>query len=398
MPSHQLTDFLLLPKLKLTNFEQGAHRQALFHCRVRGNSAFCPSCGMETSKVHDRRKVNVKDAPHGNKEKFLIITKRRFRCEGMGCKKVFTEQVDGINPRARITERMQRAILYVCDNFANMKAAKAHLRLGTKTIYKRHYAQLELRWREKKNDVWPTTIGIDEHSFIRNKKYGHREFVTMVVDYSNKRLKEVLPTRTVGELQQQLSYIQGRENVKNVCMDLSSSYRSFAKSYFPNARIIADKFHVVRLPMHSLQKYLKQVKTDTKEHKIRRKLLLKNSFKLEQETRAMIYEWLELHPTIKEIYLAKETLNKAYRCENAGHARRILTKLTDALALTKVPELKSLRKTIMNWMDEILNYFENKLTNARTEGFNNVAKQVQKRAYGYKNFNNYRLKLLYACQ
>jgi hypothetical protein len=97
MPSHQLTDFLLLPKLKLTNFEQVTHRQALFHCKVRGNSAFCPSCGMETSKVHDRRKVNVKDAPHGNKENFLIITKRRFRCEGMGCKKVFTEQVDGIN-------------------------------------------------------------------------------------------------------------------------------------------------------------------------------------------------------------------------------------------------------------------------------------------------------------
>ena len=259
---------------------------------------------------------------------------------------------------------MQRAILYTCDNFANMKAAREHLKLSSKTIYKRHYAQLEIRWREKKNDVWPTTIGIDEHSFIRNKKHGHREFVTMVVDYNNKRLKEVLPTRTVGELEQQLSYIRGRENVKNVCMDLSSSYRSFAKNYFPNARIIADKFHVVRLPMQSLQKYLKQVKTETKEHKLRRKLLLKNSFKLERETRTMIYEWLELHPTIKEIYLAKETLNKAYRCENAGHARRILTKLTDALAFTNVPELKSLRRTLINWMDEILNYFENKLTNA----------------------------------
>lgn len=399
MPGHQLTDFLLLPKLKLAQFEHFENvKRVRFHCTVRGNSAFCPHCGMETTKVHDRRIVSIKDAPHEAKEKVLVIKKRRFRCEGRGCRKVFTEQVDGIMPRARITERMQRSILYICDNFANMSAAKRHLRLGTKTIYKRHYAQLELKWRERKNDVWPTTIGIDEHSFIRNKKYGHREFVTMVVDYNNKRLKEVLPTRTVGELAQQLNYIQGRENVKNVCMDMSTSYRSFAKSYFPNAKIIADKFHVVRLPMQALQKYLKQVKTDTKEHKLRRKLLLKNSFKLERETRALVYEWIENHPTIKEIYLAKETINKIYRCENAGHARRILTKLTDALALSKVPELKSLRKTLLNWIDEILNYFENKLTNARTEGFNNVAKQVQKRAYGYKNFNNYRLKLLYACQ
>lgn len=397
MSENNLTDFLLLPKLKLSHFEQGTTRQVLFHCTVEKISDFCPHCGLETSRVHDRRKVKIKDSPHGSKEKYLIITKKRFRCQGMGCKKVFTESVDGISKRAKITERMQRSILYICDNFANMKAARKHLRLGNKTIYKRHYSQLELKWRERKNDPWPTTIGIDEHSFIRNKKYGHREFVTMFVDYNNRRLKEVLPTRISGEMQMQLNYIQGRENVKNVCMDLSATYRSFAKNYFPNARIIADKFHVVRLPMKSLQKYLKQIKKETNEHKLRRKLLLKNAFNLDHETRNKIYEWIEKHPTIKEIYLTKETINKVYRCENAGHARRILIKLTDALAHTSVPELKSLRKTLMSWMEEILNYFENRLTNARTEGFNNVAKQVQKRAYGFKNFNNYRLKLLYVC-
>ncbi|MFN8370667.1 MAG: transposase [Bacteriovoracaceae bacterium] len=101
---------------------------------------------------------------------------------------------------------------------------------------------------------------------------------------------------------------------------------------------------------------------------------------------------------IEEIYLTKEAINKAYQCGNAHHAKKILTKLTDALALTKIPELKTLRKTLLSWLNEILNYFENRLTNARTEGFNNVAKQVQKRAYGFKNFNNYRLKLLYVCR
>jgi transposase len=279
-----------------------------------------------------------------------------------------------------------------------MKSAKRHLRVGTKTLYKSHYEQLDLKWRERKNDPWPTTIGIDEHSFIRNKKYGHREFVTMVVDYNNGRLKEVLPSRIGAEMSQQLAYIKGREKVRNVCMDLSSTYRSFAKDYFPNAKIIADKFHVVRLPMPALQKYLRQTKTETKEHKLRRKLLLMNSTKLDRSKRHVVYEWLKLHPEVREIYLVKESIMRVYRCQNAGHARKIITKLTDALALSKIPEMKSLRKTLMNWINEILNYFENKLTNARTEGYNNVAKQVQKRAYGYKSFYNYRLKLLYACQ
>lgn len=400
MPELNLTDFLLLPKLKLERLEHiPDSRTVNFFCLTKGsNIAYCPHCGLETTTVHDRRKVKIKDAPHGAKRKYLIITKRRFRCQGMGCKRVFTENIDGIRHRAKLTERMQRAILYFSNQFANLKGTRKHLRVGTSTLYRRHYSELELKWRERKNDPWPTTIGIDEHSFIKNKERGHREFVTMVVDYNNRRLKEVLPTRISAELQHQLAYIPGREGVKNVCMDLSATYKSFAKNFFPNAKIIADKFHVTRLLSPAITKHLYALKKETKDHRLRRKLILKSAIKLDYKTREMIEEWLKSHDTLRELYYAKETIMKIYRCENAGHAKRILIKLTDALALSKIPELKTLRRTLMDWMDEILNYFENRLTNARTEGYNNVAKQVLKRAYGFKNFNNYRLKLLYACQ
>jgi transposase len=60
------------------------------------------------------------------------------------------------------------------------------------------------------------------------------------------------------------------------------------------------------------------------------------------------------------------------------------------MADSKLPEIKTLRKTLMRWREEVLNYFKNRITNARTEGFNNVAKLVQKRAYGVKSFKMYR--------
>ena len=88
---------------------------------------------------------------------------------------------------------------------------------------------------------------------------------------------------------------------------------------------------------------------------------------------------------------------KLYRCKGRKIASKSLTKLTDILAMTKVKELQTLRRTLMSWREEILNYFENRITNARTEGYNNVCKQLQKRAYGYRNFNNYRLKVLNVC-
>lgn len=66
------------------------------------------------------------------------------------------------------------------------------------------------------------------------------------------------------------------------------------------------------------------------------------------------------------------------------------------MAASKLPEIKTLRRTLVRWRNEILNYFATRLTNARTEGFNNVAKLIQKRSYGVKSFENYRLKYLNA--
>ena len=398
MPDKKLTTFLLLPKLSLVEFRHSQQKKkVVFFCETTSTSDFCPHCGLETHVIHDRRTVSILDSPHNTRTKVLKIRKKRWRCQGLGCKKVFTESIQGISKHARISERMQRHILYTCHHFANLKGVRSHTKVGSKTIYKRHYKQLELEWRKRKNDPWPKTIGIDEHSFCRNKKYGHKEFATIIVDYNNKRVRELLPGRVSGQLQAGLRYIPGRENVKNVVMDLSTTYRSFAKDFFPQAKIIADKFHVLRLLNMPLNKYRKELTGHKKGMRLR-KLLLMNSKRMDYWVKREFEQWLLNHPKLREIYYAKEMLHKLYRCKGTKWARKVLTKLLDNLALSKLKELKTLRRTLMNWKDEILNYFENRITNARTEGYNNVCKKLQKRAYGNKSFNNYRLRVLYVCQ
>ena len=71
--------------------------------------------------------------------------------------------------------------------------------------------------------------------------------------------------------------------------------------------------------------------------------------------------------------------------------------MTDKMATSTLPEIKTLRKTLLKWREPILAYFFTGLTNARTEGYNNLAKLIQRRAFGYKSFENYRLRLLNAC-
>lgn len=392
MPSSKLTRFLLLPKLSFNEMITNK-RSDTFFCQTNSSSAWCPNCGLETSKVHDHRSVKVRDAPNLSRSKILVIKKRRFRCTG--CKKVFTESIDGIKKGARLTERFQRNLLYACDRYASIKDVRRHFKIGNKVLYKRNYDQLQLEWNKRKNNPWPKSIGIDEHSFARNKQYGRREFVTLIVDHNNKRAKELVPGRETHQLKASLGYIPGRYNVKNVTMDLSGTYRSFAQDFFPNAQIIADKFHVIRLPNRILDIYRNKTFKD-KKLRLRRYLLM-NSRNMDHWKRFEFQAELKKYPELNEVYWVKELMHKLYRCKGRKRASRSLTKLTDSLASTKIPELKTLRKTLMSWRAEILNYFENRLTNARTEGFNTVCKQLQKRAYGFRNFNHYRLKVLYAC-
>ena len=94
------------------------------------------------------------------------------------------------------------------------------------------------------------------------------------------------------------------------------------------------------------------------------------------------------HPELRALYEAKEALHSLYRTRGYARAQQAMTRLTDHLAASPLPELQTLRRTLMRWRKEILAYFDTGLTNGRTEGFNNKAKLVKKRAYGYRSFRN----------
>jgi transposase len=207
---------------------------------------------------------------------------------------------------------------------------------------------------------------------------------------------ELVQGKTTAELKVALENIEGRYNVQNVVLDLCDPFKNFAVEFFPNAKIVADKFHVLRLLTPHLNRRRKALVGDRRTATIGR-LLLKNGPSLDYFTRRAVWDWLELHPELKTLYGWKERLHGFYRIRGYNRAVKALTAMTDALATEELKELKTLRKTLMRWRNEILAYFKTRLTNARTEGYNNVAKLIQRRAFGYKSFPNYRLRLLNAC-
>jgi transposase len=392
MPSHYLSRVFLLPNLRLQRTTRSGRFKFLF-CETEQARPDCPFCHSPNPRIHQYCERTLKDSIVRGHLYTLKVKLRRFRCAK--CHKTFNEQIGGIKPRARLTERMQREIYWACENFKDLKKVRKHTTCGSKTIYQRYYKQLSLKQRQREFTPWPESIGIDEHAFTRNKQRGHRDFVTLIVDHKSKKPRELLPSRINAEMQSMLTHIPGRENVKNITIDLSSGYRSFARDFFPSAKITADKFHVVRLLHPAINRMRKSITGDKRKHPLR-KMLLKNGHDLDVFERKAIWRWLENYPELKGVYAAKEAIHRLYRCRGLKKARRSLMSLLDWLALQNISELKTLRRTLMSWKDEILNYFKSGLTNARTEGFNNVAKSIIKSSYGFKNVHNYRLRVLNA--
>lgn len=392
LSEQKVARFLLLPELKLTAWKKDKIASSWIQAKKVSLFEVCPKCATKSVSIYDHRIVKLKDAPIRGNGIRLTVKKRRFYCKT--CRKPFTEPVQGVGKGKRTTHRYRRAVLWACENFSDLKRVRKAYRCSSGFIYKTLYEQVELNLKAKLNYDWPSTIGIDEHFFTRRR--GRAEFATVFTDFKNKRLREVAFGKVKAELITQIAGIEGRLNVKNAIIDMSDGYRSLIREHFPNAKIIADKFHVLRLLTPAINKHRIAFTGDNRKLPLR-KLLLRPRYKLLYYERDALDRWLSDKPALQEIYAAKEAIYNFYRIKGGQRASRALTRLTDVLAHSKLKELKKFRRTLKSWRQEILNYFENRLTNARTEGFNNVAKLVQKRAYGYRSFENYRLRLLNAC-
>lgn len=390
MPNSTIAKLLVLPELKILKHE-GLNR---IFCEKVSRMEVCHRCANRSESIYDHRWVKIKDSPVRGCAPVLMILKRRFWCKP--CKKPFTEPVRGILPGRRTTQRFRVAVFEAARRYKNLSQVRRDFRVSSDFVYRIFYEQLELKRRMNNQYPWPRAIGIDEHGIGKNKQTGRTQFVTMVVNQTRGSLMEVVKGKSINELVDGLRYIPGRENVRFVTMDMCDSYRGFIRLFFPQAHIVADKFHVLRLLSTAIMRERKSI-TGTKATRRARRLLLVSSKKLDHWDQKAIREGLSAYPKLKELWEFKESLHELYRIKNPRAAQVNLDSLILLSQCSSTPEIRTLGKTLQKWKIEILNYFHTRLTNARLESFNNSASLVRRCAYGYRSLNNYRLQVLNRC-
>lgn len=360
--------------------------------KKRLDPQYCPKCASPTSTRCGKATSVVREAALYQKPLWLKIHKHRYFCKP--CRKSFTEAVSGIWPRHRSTRHFRKSLATACENFHNLSLVQKQFGVSSGFCYQIHYQQLQIKLRERKNLGWPKVLGIDEHFFSRSK--GFTEFATVLTDLKKGRLFEIVRGKDGKSLFEQLKDIPGREHVQIVVMDLCPTYKSFVHQFFPHARIVADKFHVIRQPFGALIQLRRQLYGHRKALGVRR-LLLKNREDLDYFKQLDLKILLKPHPELNELYQWKERLRTVYRCRGLKRAQVSLQTMIDEMDASRLAAVQKLRRTLMRWKTEILEYFATGLTNAFTESMNKTAKLIQRRAHGFRSFKNYRLKTLNAC-
>lgn len=393
MPSSEVTQILSFREVKILS-QKFQDKSIVLSAIKTSEMEVCPKCATPSKSVYDHRKVLIQDEPMGNRLIRINFKKRRFWCQE--CRKPFTEPVEGIRKGHKTTERFKKAVLWACETFTSLGEVQRVFKISAGYVFKVFYQQLELKRRMHNQYPWPSTLGIDEHSFRRTK--GYVEFATVFIDFKNDRVFELVDGKSEALLSENLKGISGSENVTRVVMDMCEAFKNFAENHFPNATITIDKFHVLRLISKAFNRCRKE-KVGHLKSTPKARLLFKPEHKLDWDQKVQINQMIKVkgNENLKEYYNIYQSLHRFYRINGYDRARKALEKIIETASRSHIKPIKTLAATLTKWKDLILNYFTTKLTNGKTEGYNNLVKLLQRRGFGFKNFENYRLRLLNAC-
>jgi transposase len=355
----------------------------------------CPHCGSEKLRRKDRRFRSPRHESWGVRHCELKLETCKWVCRA--CSRSFWQRFPGIQPRQRATEPFRRSVCQKhFDGISRSRLADRE-RLSSATIERWFLWYLKLLSGERISRQCPQILGIDEHFFTRRQGYA-----TTFCDLKNHKVQDVVLGRSEASRESYLARLEGKHLVQVVCMDLAASYRALVRKHFPQARIVADRFHVIRTVNHHFLACWKELDPIGSKNRGLVSLLRRHRHHLTIEQHQRLSAYLRERPALEAIYgfkqrLCYSLLEKScnqWRCQKL--ARRFLLDIA-ALRGCELAPLVPLGNTLHSWREEIACMWRFTRNNGITEGFHTKMEVLQRQPYGFRNFQNYRLRVYVLC-
>ena len=361
----------------------------------------CPHCQGKMAKYDFQKESKIPYLECAGYKTLIRLRKRRFRCQD--CGKVAVAETSLVKKNHQIATIVNQKIAQKLIEKVSMTAIAESLAVSTSTVIRK------LKEFKFKTDLsyLPTHMSWDEYSF----KKGKMSFIAQ--DFDSRKIVAILDGRTQATIRNHfLRYSrQVRNGVRVITMDMFSPYYDLARQLFPCAKIVLDRFHIVQHLSRAMSRVRVQImnQLDRKSHEYK---ALKRYWKLIQQDSRKLSDKRFYRPTFRLHLTNQEILEKllSYSQELREHyelyqlllfhfqekqAEHFFGLIEERIACIN-PIFQTVFKTFLKDKDKIINALELPYSNAKLEATNNLIKVIKRNAFGFRNFDNFRTRILIA--
>ena len=355
----------------------------------------CKECGRAHFRWYDRTTRRVRDLSSGNTRIYLEFEVRRVLCRC--CGKVKRERLDFLADNPFYTKRFAWFVGRHCRN-STIKDVAEELNLDWHTVKEldKQYMRAQL---VKAGTPGPKAIGIDEISIRRGHTYR-----IVVSDLIRRR-----PIWFGGadRSQASMSLFYGwlgqkkTQGIRLAVMDMWKPFRNATAEHAPQAAILFDKFHIMSHLGDALDRvrkaeYARLSGKDRRFIKGQKYTLLSNRENLTLEGRKSLKLLLAANKRLNTAYVLKESFGQLWDYRSEVWARRFFDNWRTSLKWQRLKPYEKFAQMIDRHWDGIAAYCrpENKVSLGFVEGLNNKIRVIQRRAYGLRDEEYLRLKIL----
>jgi len=373
-----------------TAYEGG---QVVFTIRQERGDLRCAACGSRRVVLRGSQPRHFRSLPIGSRAVQIVLEVPRVGCAD--CGEVRQVSIDFADERRSYTKAFERYVLELSQRMT-IRDIAAHLQVGwdlVKDIQKRY---LSRKFRRIKLQHL-RQIAIDEIAIGR----GHR-YLTVVLDLESGAVVFVGDGKGADALQPFWKrWKRCRAKIEAVAMDMSPAYISAVETNLRQAVLVFDHFHVLKLFNEKLSDLRRKLYREATEQlhkevlKGTRWLLLKNPENLDptRDESKRLHEALTLNQPLATAYYLKEDLRRVWEQPDRLAAQQVLDDWIRRAESSGIPLLIRFAHTLAAHRSGILNYYRYRLSTGPLEGTNTKIRVLQRKAYGFRDTDFFKLKI-----
>lgn len=356
----------------------------------------CPTCGQRLPTYDHAPERAWRHLDSCQFQTFLHARPPRVKCAAHGVHQV---RLPWAEPHARFTTLFEGFALVVLRG-TDVARAAAILRLTWDEAW--HLIERAVaRGQAAQDRPTPTHLGVDETAIARGPKYA-----TLVYDLDRGTVVYLALERQKASLAGYYASLtaEQRAQIAGVAMDLWAPFREATLAAVPEAagKIVYDRFHVMQIVTDALDtvraaEHRARRRAGDRERAAYRRLWLTSRENLSWRQRRRLAALRKTRPQTARAWRLKEQFRQLWDFTREGWARRFWDRWYARAVRSRLPPLVRAAQRLKLHLPYIFTYFTHRLTNAVAEGLNDLIATLQKRAYGYRNFEHFKTVVFFHC-